>query len=150
MNKKTIAYILIGVGVVALIIYLVLKGKKAPEVEANAGTAADPRGDLAPDDDTTYNNMWALIPAADKGWVGDLVQADYTTGADGSGNLPTVQGKMTKSSALQRVFFTSAPNTKGKYNVTSNGSTFKSLWSQDTYNRMWNLWAAFKNRHSGL
>jgi len=153
IDKKTIVFVLVSIAAVFGIVYFIRKQKNGAAAIEDAD-GADSRGNLAADDDATYNKMWALIPVADRVWVGDLVKDSYNSGtlagADG-GTPDLINGVVTKSAALQRVFFTSAPNDKGKYTISNgDGTSFKSLWPKSTYDAMYKLWIDFKGRYVKL
>lgn len=147
MDKKTLAYILIGGAVIAGAYLLYKKLFGAPDMGADA---PDTRGAWAADDDATWTNMRSTFsaesgdPLALSAWVDDAVKTRYDAGGS---SIHKIQGQKSKAGTFLSVFEEVNPNVKGKH-VDSSGK--KLLWPPALHAKLWDMFYALKNRYPAM
>lgn len=154
MDKKTLAYILIGAGVLAAAYYLYTKSKSAASAAALGAGTVDNRGVWAADDDNMYNTMRnrVLNFNNDKinghdalGWIDPLVKQNYESGP-GFHNL---QGKASKSGAFLSVMEAVNYNVSGKYTGNQSGGRTQ-LFPDDITTALWHDFNNLEVKYGGL
>ncbi len=128
MNKKTIAYVLIGIVALAGIYYLVAGRTGGSSLDSGNSTPTDP---FDIDDTAAYNQLRNLIPKKDWGWMDDLVKEKYEY------DPGTIGSYVSKAQTYQLVISSSAPNSNGKFPAASWTNGKPVLWPHDTYTKMW-------------
>ena len=153
MNKQTIAYILIGAGVLAAIYYFVTKSKS--NASALGAGLPDTRGAWASDDDATYDKMRNRVMAhKDKydgaqalGWIDPGVQEKYEAGP--SSYLHNIKGKDTKAGAFLSVMEAINPHPDGKFTGNKSGGKTQ-LFPDSLLTALWMDFNALKVKYGGL
>ena len=119
MNKKVIAYILIGLAVIISIIYLL----KSKGINVTAVTGINSAFDT--DDNETYNKMKALIPGGVPAWVTQSVSERYKTSPG------MLNGKASKALTFHDVVSAVAPNDNGTFPAAPWSGGRPLLWSNE-------------------
>lgn len=149
MNKKTIAYILIGVAAVAGLWYLYTRYGKGSAGSLGAGMP-DNRGSWGADDDAVYNQMRGKFDAVDHGalgWIDPAVKARYE-GTDGqSDKQRKIKGVPSKAGAFLSIFEAANPNETGKY---TNSAGQKMLWPESLHGELWNMYNNLQIKYGAL
>jgi hypothetical protein len=151
MQKKHIAYILIGAGALVAIYYLYKKNKDAKTANSLGAGMLDQRGTWAAEDDALYVQMRNKFKEHNEhalGWIDPGVEARYT-GADGvtAPRLRLIKGAPTKAGAFLSILEEVNPNPEGTY-VNSAGQ--KVLFPQSLMDELWYMYNSFKVKHGGL
>lgn len=155
MNKKTIAYILIGGGILVAAYYLYTKvfGNAAK----NLGTGSpDTRGAWAAEDDALYNKFRSQFTSSELGWIDQYVQQAYETGSYGDntpnncGNDVMVQGRRSKAGSFACVIYGVAPNASGTFPPLPWAPNTPSLWPKAKIDGIWNDLNKLRVKYGGL
>ena len=128
MNKKNIAFILIGLIVVGAIAYFIFGKKKQTLPEADLTSPFDV------DDEEGFQKILLLLPLSDRAWVTELAVETFNNGSCIPYDL--IGGKCTKVSALTRTISNCMPNAKGTFPSVPWGGGLPSLWSMTVSDQM--------------
>lgn len=141
MNKKTIAFILIGVAALGGIIYLLMK--KSGSVTAVTGSTGKSQFDK--DDTEAYNKIKAMVAnTPDYGWAAQYVTDRYNT------NPVMLYGKPSKALTLHTVLGQLAPNPNGKFPATNWSGGKPLLWPDADFAKMWQIKTELENKYSPI
>lgn len=161
MNKKVIAYILIGVAVLIGLYFLYTKMSSSAATTALGAGAPDTRGAWAAEDDALYTKFRGMFSTADLNWLDPLVTQAYNNSSYGEG-VPCnddvkIQGKASKAGAMACVVYGVIVNPKGTFPGVSyaaidpgTGQKIRSLWNPTIVDTMWNDLAALRVKYGGL
>jgi hypothetical protein len=154
MDKKTIAYILIGGGVAAAIYYFYRQSKANAAAGALGAGAADTRGIWAADDDALYKKFRSQFTEPELGWIDPLVKQAYETSAYGSGvacgDDTKIKGQASKAGAFACVIYGVAPNTDGTNPPLHWAPNTPSLWPKAKIDGIWSDLNKLKVKYGGL
>ena len=155
MDKKTIAYILIGGGllVAAYFLYTKVFGNAAKNLGAGV---PDTRGAWAADDDAAYNKMRNRVMShKDKydgaqalGWIDPGVQANYEAGP----GFHNIKGQASKAGAFLSIMEAINPHPDGKFIGTQGQGQYggKQLFPDSLLTALWMDFNALKVKYGGL
>jgi hypothetical protein len=154
MDKKNIAYILIGGGVAVAIYYFYRKSQDTASANSLGAGAPDTRGVWAADDDATYNKMRNKVKAQkDKidgeqalGWIDPLVKQDYESGPNATHNI---NGMASKAGAFLAVMEAVNANAQGQFTGNQSGGG-KQLFPDSLFSSIWPDFNTLKVKYGAL
>lgn len=140
MNKKTIAFVLLGIGALGVIIYLVMNKKGT--LSSGSGTGSTP---FEKDDLEAYNKIKAMVSSTtDYSWAATLVTQRW------SSNPTMVYGQPSRALTLHSVLSEVAPNNNGKYPASSWSGGKPLLWPDSDFAKMWQIKTDLENKYSPI
>lgn len=151
MDKKQLAYILIGIGVIAAGYFIYRQVRNKQTAGALGAGMPDTRGAWAADDDALYTQMRDLFSSTSGdapalgSWVDEAVRKEYEQGLN---KVHLIAGSnKTKAGAFLAVFEKGNPNTTGKY---LGGDGKPQLWPESLHVELWNMFNNLKIKYGAL
>ncbi len=155
MDKKTLAYILIGGGVLAAIYYVYTLMKDKATAGALGAGSVDSRGAaFAADDDAAYTKMRNAVKAhrdryngeiALGSWIDQLVTDSYAAGPA----FHNIKGMATKAGSFLSVMEAINPHPQGLFTGNQSGGHTQ-LFPDDLMTSLWNTFTTLKAKYGGL